>query len=413
MARNQIASDGFDSSIGGNWANGHADWFPMVWRSGGYVRATYWEESAAFYTAASFPRAQYSKSNINNGGGWINGVMELGTAVLASAAANDESCYVAGIRLYSIFSGIHWYIWEIDSSFGFTTLGETGEGQLPVDSDLDNGDYVVFESDNSGNLTLFTKEQWDSANETQRLTVNDTTLTSGYPGIHGWSNDLDFVDSWEGGSVGDPEGAGASSGTGSATATGRAISTAVGSSSGTSSVSATGRATSLGAGSTSGTVTVSGVGDVSTPVEGAGSAAGTCSVSGDARYLQIARPEADVSNTGWLNEADGSTLYPSVADESDATYIYALTSGDVCRLLFSDLSDPSSDLWHAIPMRIRRPFGYGSLIARLLDQGVTQIATRTYENVGTDWEDVTFDLTSGEADSLTDYGAAVIELEIG
>lgn len=71
-----------------------------------------------------------------------------------------------------------------------------------------------------------------------------------------------------------------------------------------------------------GAATASGTASIKHPL--AASRAGAATVSGTAEIAQVGVPTADVTNKGgWLNASGGSTLAPSLADGSNATYIEA------------------------------------------------------------------------------------------
>ena len=125
---------------------------------------------------------------------------------------------------------------------------------------------------------------------------------------------------------------------------------------------------------------------------------------------QYARPDSDVSNDLWEDEGGASTdLYQSIDESSasDSDYIESFTfpSNDIYEAGLGNVDDPSSSSGHVVRYRYSKDVADGAqmdLIVRLM-QGSTTIASQTHTDISDSWTDGSFTLTSGEADSITDY----------
>jgi hypothetical protein len=125
--------------------------------------------------------------------------------------------------------------------------------------------------------------------------------------------------------------------------------------------------------------------------------------------VQIARPIADLSNTGWTPSA-GADLYPMVGEtvRDDGTYISADAVGALCELDLADLVDPAVSTGHLPTLVLSAPGGGGITVR--LRQGTTTIALWTY-HPGTSPTEYTPTLSGAEADSITDYTALRLQFE--
>lgn len=125
--------------------------------------------------------------------------------------------------------------------------------------------------------------------------------------------------------------------------------------------------------------------------------------------VQVARPIADLSNTGW-SPSSGADLYPMVGEtvRDDASYITASLVGAICELDLADLADPAVSTGHLPTLVLSAPGGGGITIR--LRQGTTTIATWTYHPGATPTE-YTPALSGAEADSITDYTALRLQFE--
>lgn len=123
---------------------------------------------------------------------------------------------------------------------------------------------------------------------------------------------------------------------------------------------------------------------------------------------QFARPNSDISNTNW-SPSTGTTLYGCIDETtaSDTDYIRGTSSSAVCEIGLSSVDDPQSSSNHTLRLRAKaNGTGAGEKWTVQLKQGSTIISTPlNAANISRSWTDLSFTLTSGEADSITDYSA--------
>ena len=129
---------------------------------------------------------------------------------------------------------------------------------------------------------------------------------------------------------------------------------------------------------------------------------------------QYARPDSDVSDGSWVNQAGSNTnLYQSIDEsggEDDSDYVISTdssSSSDTMEVGLSDISDPQGSSSHTVKYRAKGSdpsgsYGIPSLTVSLR-QGSTQIATSTNSSLTTSFVDYTFTLSSSEANAITDY----------
>ena len=129
---------------------------------------------------------------------------------------------------------------------------------------------------------------------------------------------------------------------------------------------------------------------------------------------QYARPDSDVSDGSWVNQAGSNTnLYQSIDEadgENDSDYVISTdssSSSDTMEVGLSDISDPQSSSSHIVRYRAKGsdPSGFYGIpsLTVSLRQGSTQIATSTNSSLTTSFVDYTFTLSSSEANAITDY----------
>lgn len=119
-------------------------------------------------------------------------------------------------------------------------------------------------------------------------------------------------------------------------------------------------------------------------------------------------PDSDIANqTGWVNEADGSTLFTSLADSSDATFVKKVVGqvGDYFEVGLSDVQfTPISTAHHLIIWRFEQTTGVNMVIKIELRQNTTVIATDQVTLSGTMTEHMSV-LTQAEVNNISDYSA--------
>lgn len=120
---------------------------------------------------------------------------------------------------------------------------------------------------------------------------------------------------------------------------------------------------------------------------------------------QYARPDSDISKTN-VSYSTGSTAYVLVDETSysDTDYFYyAGTSTMTCEVGLSSVDDPESSSGHIIRVRISKSSTSGNAPSFALKEGSTTIRSYT---MGEPSSATTYEvtLTTGEADSIGDYG---------
>lgn len=169
MARSQVASDTFDSSISGSWDNGPGDFGTFTWVTGGHLEATDDATQAAMrYSGAAFAADQYAVVTVHDGSG-SPGIVG---AMVRMQGGTDESSYAGRIRTVS---GSKYVIREWDSAFAATDLASTGTPPTTLTA----GWTVALEVIGT-NLELFTDE---GSGEVSRTSVSDATVADGETGI--------------------------------------------------------------------------------------------------------------------------------------------------------------------------------------------------------------------------------------
>lgn len=126
---------------------------------------------------------------------------------------------------------------------------------------------------------------------------------------------------------------------------------------------------------------------------------------------QYARPESVIANPGSSWGVSGAATIPEAIDEtspSDSDYIY--TPDEAANLIveFSDVTDPQSSSGHTVRVRWRSlrdstPPEKGTMALYCSTTPIRVLATD--ETLPTSWTTETYDLTTTEADNITDYGA--------
>lgn len=126
---------------------------------------------------------------------------------------------------------------------------------------------------------------------------------------------------------------------------------------------------------------------------------------------QFARPDSDVSDGTWTNQASSNVNMFNVIDESsadDADYIRTAnpTGTETCTFGLSDVTDPVSPSGHTVRWRAKVANRVDDTInlSIFLRQGATLIATcRTGAITDTSFTAGSYTLSGAEADAITDY----------
>jgi len=170
VARTQVASDTFDSSISASWENGGGDWGACNWATGGHVEPSGASTDCALRRSGeSYNNDQYSRVVI----GGFDAVTTSNSiaACVRMQSGTNESAYIgyvsAGTTAYEIY--------ETNSGFGFSLLASAAFSGNPAVND-----EVILEAEGTA-LRLYTKQ--GAGSETLRVSTTDNTLTAGSPGI--------------------------------------------------------------------------------------------------------------------------------------------------------------------------------------------------------------------------------------
>ncbi len=133
---------------------------------------------------------------------------------------------------------------------------------------------------------------------------------------------------------------------------------------------------------------------------------------------QYGRPSTDTTNESYTDQAAGSTNIYTTIDEtsySDADYIRSALapSNDVYVTKLTTLEDPVSSAGHTVRVRRAKDAAAGATITMTVElrQGYTNegspgtlIATiMSGVTIDETWTTTTYNLSSGEADAITDY----------
>lgn len=131
---------------------------------------------------------------------------------------------------------------------------------------------------------------------------------------------------------------------------------------------------------------------------------------------QFARPDSDSHVGNWEDEGAATTnLFQSIdeSSSSDADYVTSeaapSTSPYVAGL--SSVTDPLASSGHIVRYRYSKDTSGATidLVVQLREGYISEasqgtlIATTTHSNIGTSWTAGSFTLSSGEANSITDY----------
>jgi hypothetical protein len=126
---------------------------------------------------------------------------------------------------------------------------------------------------------------------------------------------------------------------------------------------------------------------------------------------QYARPDNDDDNAAGWTYSTGSSLFECVNEVSADDGDYINSPGgtpNYCELGLSSVDDPSSSSNHVLRARAKRLSG-GATGTAVLYEGATPRATLTL-TLDAGYVTATYTLTTGEADSISDYTNLSIRL---
>ena len=130
---------------------------------------------------------------------------------------------------------------------------------------------------------------------------------------------------------------------------------------------------------------------------------------------QFGRPNGDLTTGSW-SSTEG-TFYEAVNETTpngDTDYVYSSTDEDILNLNITDLVDPEGNTGHILQFVAKSVGGggQGESIQIYLFEGTTEIATDTETITRGSYETVTYTLSAGEADSITDYSNLSLRLQV-
>lgn len=132
---------------------------------------------------------------------------------------------------------------------------------------------------------------------------------------------------------------------------------------------------------------------------------------------QYARPTATNAHTGWLNQASSATNLHLSVDEAvvdDSDYVSGEFNAQPLNFTLGSVSDPAGNVNHFIHVRYRYHSGTANFTLTIkLKQNTTTKATftRTVDVSTAEWIDYIATLSSGQADSITDYSILHLEFQ--
>lgn len=132
---------------------------------------------------------------------------------------------------------------------------------------------------------------------------------------------------------------------------------------------------------------------------------------------QFARPSADTTVGSWEDELAGTTdifqsIDEAVADDDDFITSETAPSSSFYVTALSTIEDPQSSSGHTVRYRYQKDASGGAQIdidvelrEGYVSEGTpgTLIASQSHTDISNGWTDGSFTLSSGEADSITDY----------
>ena len=140
---------------------------------------------------------------------------------------------------------------------------------------------------------------------------------------------------------------------------------------------------------------------------------------------QYARPSVDKNNPGsWVNQADsGTNIYQTidetVADDADYIKSPVAPSSAAYVTTLSTVEDPQSSSGHVVRYRYGKDVAGGATVNVTVElrQGYvsevsqgTLIHQEVHNSIADGWTAGTFTLSSGEADSITDYASLYLRI---
>lgn len=129
---------------------------------------------------------------------------------------------------------------------------------------------------------------------------------------------------------------------------------------------------------------------------------------------QIARPNSDVVDGAWTAQGGPSDLYDCLDEvtPSDSDYIEDIANNTTCKLGLSNLTDPVGNVLHTLTFRhwTEGSGGPERTEVKLIEGSTERASTSVRTTANQTWEDESYTLTTGEADTITDYTNLFLEI---
>lgn len=128
---------------------------------------------------------------------------------------------------------------------------------------------------------------------------------------------------------------------------------------------------------------------------------------------QYAIPSSDTSVGSWVTAPLWSKIDETTPNDSDVITSPANPVAAACKVKLSNLVDPQSSTGHIVRYRYQKGASGGQAMGLTIKlmQGNTVIAQHTDSNIGNGWTTSSFTLSSGEANSITDYTDLHLQFE--
>lgn len=127
---------------------------------------------------------------------------------------------------------------------------------------------------------------------------------------------------------------------------------------------------------------------------------------------QTARPASTSSSGNWV-AVGAATLHEAIDESSanDSDYASLLNPDSKFKVKLGTLTDPESGSGHVLRYRLRSADGEG-MVVRLIQGASTEIASWTHDPAPTSFTTYNQTLSSGEANSISDYSDLYVEFEV-
>lgn len=128
---------------------------------------------------------------------------------------------------------------------------------------------------------------------------------------------------------------------------------------------------------------------------------------------QYAVPISDTVVGTWITAPLYAKIDETTASDADSITSATKPEASTCKVKLSNLTDPNMSTGHIVRYRYQKDAAAGQAIALTIKlmQASTIIAQHTDSNISNGWTTSSFTLTSGEANSITDYTDLYLQFE--